>query len=71
MSMLQGKKIAMAAAAHTVDGDVERLTPVYVRNVLYAKPETMACALVFFCTSFSLTTIVSSIPRGDVEDDRC
>jgi hypothetical protein len=57
----------MAAAAHTVDGDVERLTPVYVRNVLYAKPETMACALVFFCTSYSLT-IVSRIPRGDDED---
>jgi hypothetical protein len=48
MSMLQGKKIAMAAAAHTVDGDVQRLTPVYVRNVLYAKPETMTSVLVFF-----------------------
>jgi hypothetical protein len=30
MSMLQGKKIAMAAAAHTVDENVERLTPVNV-----------------------------------------
>ncbi len=63
------KKIAMAAAAHTVDGDIERLTPVYVRNVVYAKPETMACALVVFFTSYSLT-IDSLIPRGDVEDDR-
>ncbi len=28
------KKIASVAAAHTIDGDVERLTPVNVRNKL-------------------------------------
>ena len=61
----------MAAAAHTVDCDVQRLTPENVRNVLYAKPETMACVLDFFGTSYSLTTIVSRIPRGGVEENRC
>ncbi len=39
-----GKKIALVAAAHNVDGDVERLTPVNVRNKLQirdngARPE--------------------------------
>jgi hypothetical protein len=32
MSMLQGETNSNVGAAHTVDGDVKRLTPVYVRK---------------------------------------
>jgi hypothetical protein len=37
-----GKKIAMVAAAHTVDGDVERMTPVRLQKNRKLEPETMA-----------------------------
>ena len=58
----------MAAAAHTVDCDVQRLTPENVRNVKYEQWRACNGASNFFGTSYSPTTIVSRSPRGGVEE---